>query len=73
MVQIKKVIDWTIPYFGNKRILPYGKLFVSDGKKEQFVKMKEDRNGSYITFNRKRYAIRNNGSLYSPKLQIVEY
>lgn len=73
MVQIKKVIDWTIPFFGNKRIFAYGKLLVSDGKKERIVKTKEDYCGSYITFNRKRYRIKNNGSLYSPKLQVVEY
>ena len=49
MVQIKKVIDWTIPFFGNKRIFAYGKLLVSDGKKERIVKTKEDYCGSYIT------------------------
>lgn len=73
MVTIEKVIDWTIPLFGNKRIFAYGKLLVSDGKKKRIVTMKEDYCGSYITFNRKRYRIKNNGSLYSPRLQVAAY
>lgn len=73
MVTIEKVIDWTIPPFGNKRIFAYGKLLVSDGKTKRLVMMKEDYCGSYITFNRKQYRIRNNGSLYSPRLQVEEY
>lgn len=73
MVTIEKVIDWTIPPFDNKRIFAYGKLLVSDGKTKRLVMMKEDYCGSYITFNRKQYRIRNNGSLYSPRLQVEEY
>ena len=73
MVTIEKVIDWTIPLFGNKRIFAYGKLLVSDGKTRRFVMMKEDYCGSYITFNRKRYRIRNNGGLYNPLLQVEAY
>ena len=67
MITIEKIISWTIPLFGNKRIFAYGKLLVSDGK------TKEDSSGSYITFNRKRYRIRNNGSLYNPLLQVAAY
>lgn len=73
MITIEKVISWTIPLFGNKRIFAYGKLLVSDGKTKRLVMMKEDYCGSYITFNRKQYRIRNNGSLYSPRLQVEEY
>lgn len=32
MITIEKIISWTIPLFGNKRIFAYGKLLVSDGK-----------------------------------------
>lgn len=73
MVTIEKVIDWTIPPFDNKRIFAYGKLLVSDGKTKRLVMMKEDYCGSYITFNRKRYRIRNNGGLYNPLLQVEAY
>lgn len=59
MITIEKVISWTIPLFGNKRIFAYGKLLVSDGKTKRLVTTKEDSSGSYITFNRKRYRIRN--------------
>lgn len=31
MLVIKKICDYTIPIFGNKRVLPYAKLLVSDG------------------------------------------
>lgn len=61
MITIEKIISWTIPLFGNKRIFAYGKLLVSDGKTRRLVTTKEDSSGSYITFNRKRYRIRNNG------------
>ena len=73
MITIEKIINWTIPLFGNKRIFAYGKLLVSDGKTRRLVTTKEDSSGSYITFNRKRYRIRNNGSLYNPLLQVTAY
>lgn len=73
MITIVKVVDWTIPLFGNKRIFAYGKLLVSDGKMRQLVTTKEDSSGLYITFNRKRYRIRNNGSLYNPLLQATAF
>lgn len=73
MITIEKIISWTIPLFGNKRIFAYGKLLVSDGKTRRLVTTKEDSSGSYITFNRKRYRIRNNGSLYNPLLQVEVY
>lgn len=36
MLVIKKICDYTIPIFGNKRVLPYAKLLVSDGITEFF-------------------------------------
>ena len=73
MITIEKIISWTIPLFGNKRIFGYGKLLVSDGKTRRLVTTKEDSSGLYITFNRKRYRIRNNGGLYNPLLQVATY
>ena len=73
MIKKKKVISWTIPLFGNKRVFDYGKLLVSDGKTRRLLTTKEDSSGSYITFNRKRYRIRNNGGLYNPLLQVEAY
>lgn len=70
---LKKVIDYTVPVFGNKRILPYATLLVSDGENTKIIKTKEDQNGQYIVFKRKRYGIKNLGSLYCPRLQITEY
>ena len=63
-VRIKKVISWTIPYFGNRHTIPYGKLLVTDGETEKAVSTKGDtldtysRYGcQYITFNRKPYKL----------------
>lgn len=70
---IEKVISWTIPLYGNKRTFPYAMLLVNDGKIKKIIRTKEDSIGSYITVNRKRYRIRNNGSLYCPNLEVAEY
>lgn len=66
MLVIKKICDYTIPIFGNKRVLPYAKLLVSDGITEKLRPIIDDGGRQYITFNRKRYYIKNAGSLYSP-------
>ena len=63
MLVIKKICDYTIPIFGNKRVLPYAKLLVITEKLRPII---DDGGRQYITFNRKRYYIKNAGSLYSP-------
>ena len=74
--RIKAVMEWVIPHFGNRHIMPYGKLLVTDGTKEKICKTKGDleydeSDYQYITFQRKRYRVINNGSLYSPALTLV--
>lgn len=71
-MKIEKVLNYTIPYCGNKRIFPYGDLVVTDGSEKKTCKIKDCTNSSrqYITFNRKRYYIRNAGTLHSPKYVI---
>ena len=59
MLVIKKICDYTIPIFGNKRVLPYAKLLVSDGITEKLRPIIDDGGRQYITFNRKRYYIKN--------------
>lgn len=72
MVEILQLRNYTIPYCGNKRILPYGDLVVTDGSVTKLVKIKETDNGTqYFTFNRKRYEIRNAGKLYAPNFVII--
>ena len=70
MIQIKELKNYTIPYYGNKRSMPYGDLVVSDGKNRKTCKILDDGEKQYITFNRKRYYVRNVGSLYSPQFVI---
>ena len=62
MVEVKRVLEWTIPYFGNCHIMPYGKLLVTDGETEKGCSTKGDKETDtdgyqYITFNRKRYEV----------------
>lgn len=61
-VRIKKVVSWTIPFFGNDHIMPYGSLLVTDGNTERVCRTKGDRfydndGYQYIIFNRRRYEI----------------
>lgn len=63
-VRVKRVLEWTIPYFGNRHTMPYGKLLVTDGTDEKVVSTKGDTLDSYkrfycqyITFKRKHYEV----------------
>lgn len=61
---------YTVPMFGNRRSLPYGKLRVADdeGKNPRIVDIKDGEAGNqYVTYQRKRYGVINTGSLYSPR------
>lgn len=71
MIKIEALKNYTIPYYGNKRIQPYGDLVISDGESQKTYKIQEDRVKQYITFNRKRYYVRNAGRLYNPKFVII--
>ena len=75
---VLRILDYTIPLFGNQRCHPYGKLLVSDGKLQRVVKFgyRLDSRGcqeNYITFNRKRYKYRNIGSVYYPQIVLLPY
>lgn len=63
-VRIKRIVNWTFPYFGNRHTMPYGKLEVTDGADTKIVSTKGDtvetydRYGcQYITFKRKPYKV----------------
>ena len=82
MLKVVKLISYTIPMYGNKRIHPYGSLIVTDGITEKRVSFgcRKDKRGfqlppgrDYYTFNRKRYSCENTGSLYYPKIEIKAY
>lgn len=58
----------TYPMYGNKHNYPYGKLYVTDGTDSKWVELKEDSyKGNYITFNRKRYYVKDIGRYAMPK------
>ena len=74
-VRIKRVLTWTIPTFGNRHIMPYGKLLVTDGETTKVCSTKGDLytdvcthpacsaySRQYITFKRKRYYVNRVGS-----------
>lgn len=71
MPTIKEIVEYIVPYFGNRRSLPYGKLLVSCGEQEKTCPIMEDGAGQYIVFDRKRHYVRNAGSLYSPVFEFV--
>lgn len=61
-VRIKRILSWTIPFFGNHHIMPYGTILVTDGETEKACKTKGDLEWDnvgyqYITFKRKRYRV----------------
>ena len=68
-MEIIELCGYTIPMFGNEHVQPYGKLIVSDDKgRVVTAQIKEDKNGNqYIGVNKKRYYIRNAGTLYNPQ------
>lgn len=69
-----EVLDWAIPTFGNKHYIPYGTLFVSDGKRTQRCKTKGDTYdepcGQYVIFNKRRYSVIIDGGLYSTNIRL---
>lgn len=80
MVQVKKILSWTIPYFGNRHTMPYGKLLVTDGETEKVVSTKGNTLESfprygcqYIVFNRKPYEVRigYNGNVKTLQLEPI--
>ncbi len=77
MPEIVKIIEWILPYFGNRHIIPYGKLLVSDGVDKKICKTKGDtefeRGPQYITFKRKRYRVVNEGTRHNPNLILKDY
>lgn len=74
-VRIKEfcILDWTIPTYGNTHILPYFTLdILGENGVESIVKTKEEGPFRYFTFCYKRYYFVNDGSMYNPKLRILE-
>ena len=69
MVTVKKIIKYTIPFYGNKHLTPYGELLVSDGKSEKVVKFEND----IFCFDSVKYSIENKGCLYNPKFEITPH
>ena len=74
-----EIIKWCIPYFGNNHTMPYGTLRVTESDRTQICKTKGDKIGEYnqtigqyITFNRKRYKVLNKGTMFSPKIELID-
>lgn len=72
MITVKKILDYTIPLFGNKRCMPYGTLLVTDGTTEKRARIMGDGANQYITFKRKHYPVKRHGDLYHPHFEIVQ-
>lgn len=69
--EVRKILSYTIPTFGNSRVMPYGKLLVSDGTKEKACSIMDKGFRQYVVFDRKKYYVNNIGTLYHPNFEIV--
>jgi hypothetical protein len=75
-VQVKEMVSWTYPLFGNKHTIPYGVLLVTDGVTEKACRTKGDREDDgwdgpqYITFKRKRYEVVREGRPFAEKFSL---
>ena len=65
MPEVKGIISYTIPMFGNRRALPYGDLLIKVCRIRDSID-----GGQYVTFKRRRYPVVNIGSLYSPAYKL---
>ncbi len=71
-MQIIGLVGYTIPLFGNRRCLPYGKLIVSVDGARRVCPIRDAPDGTqYITVNRKRYPVVNAGRLYAPVYKFI--
>lgn len=66
MYRIVGTVGYTVPFFGNSRSSPYGKLAIKTPSGEKLCTIKENDDGQYITVDRKRLPVLRMGSLYSP-------
>ena len=74
-LKVLQVKDYTIPLFGNKRPAPYGNLLVTDGKQMAWCKIRDEEGfpyRQYVVFRRKRFRVKNTGSLWTPKYEVGE-
>jgi|GEM_PF-6713053 len=65
-IKIMGLKSYTIPMYGNSRLMPYGTLEVEMNGKRYFVDIKEEGAEQYVTVNRKRYYIINIGGHHNP-------
>lgn len=70
-MEIKKILSYTIPLYGNRRIFPYGRMRVEHEGKEYVVRFgdTDDQGRFYITAARRRFYFRNAGSLHAPRFE----
>ena len=68
-----KILSYTIPMYGNKHAIPYGKMLVEHEGKEKTVPFGGFDMGAglqFITFERKRFFFRNVGGRSSPRVVV---
>ena len=77
----KCIVEWTIPQYGNKHYTAYGTIgvkgLVNGIEVIQRCKTKGDTYGShtpqYIVFQGQRYIVRQCGTLYNPKIELIKW
>lgn len=73
-MRIVEIKSWTVPMYGSSHIVPYGLAIVEHNGVQKTVRLgRVDQTGlTYLTFNRRRYHYKNDGSLYNPKLTVYQ-
>lgn len=73
-MEVKKILSYTIPLYGNRRIFPYGRMRVEHEGKEYVVRFGDidDQGRYYITASRRRFYFRNTGSLHAPRFEFYD-
>ena len=75
-IRILELKNYTIPFYGNRRNLPYFTLEIVVTEKgnavtKEVVTKEDDEGRRYFVHNRRRYYVENIGSLYSPKIKLI--
>lgn len=71
-MRIIEIKSWTVPMYGSRHKVPYGLAVVEHNGVQKTVRLgRTDQHGvTYLTFERRRYYYKNDGSLYNPKLTV---
>lgn len=74
--QILRIVKWVVPMFGNDFSEPYGTLEITDGATTRLCRTHQAAAGQayfpqYVCFNRRRWLVKNTGTLTHPQIGLI--